>query len=420
MKKIYVVALLFCSHFSVIFGQKPPVLTANAIGYNFNLSIEENFNAGRRYEEQNKGLSTNSLGHLVLPTNFATLPLAQRALVLVNAERVCRNGINYGTGNLVVKPFQTVETNLSQVSQAHAEWLVAQNKFDHCGNPALGTGCGGVSSTPSQRIQGNTTLLGGWEKNSENIGLGISNDPNSPTFTLLNEVTIFNMIYRNAPAWVHRDNFLQELTDNFGAVGQEGFLGVGEKKAANYNPLNTAGVTHGGVVVYQIYDAKATATNAFSFYSAARDSMVRDSSKVYKIVAKHNSKVIGLVEPSSATGKAIVQAVFTNLATQKWQFVPTTDGYFQLISQQSGQALDVRWGGTRQGVRINQWAKNTVSKSQEWKLEAASNGAFKIINRNSGLALSVPNASNLENLQLVQLKKADFYSQLWDIVETSN
>ena len=42
---------------------------------------------------------------------------------------------------------------------------------------------------------------------------------------MANEATIFNMIFRNAPNWAHRDNFMQEMVDNFGAAGQEGFLG---------------------------------------------------------------------------------------------------------------------------------------------------------------------------------------------------
>ena len=119
-------------------------------------------------------------------------------------------------------------------------------------------------------------------------------------------------------------------------------------------------------------------------------------------------------------GSAIAQCVFSNAANQKWKIEPTTDGYVQLKSKHSGQAMDVRWGGLRQGTRINQWTSTASSKSQEWKLMPAGNGYFKIINRNSGQALTVPINSDIENLQLVQLQNTVFYSQLWQIVEVSN
>lgn len=415
MQKIQFFTLLFLSHFSVAFSQKPPVLTTNAPAYNYTLSIAENFNAGRRFEETNKGLPVGSLGNMVLPANYSSLTLAQKALVLINAERTCRNGINYGFGALVVRPFQAVENTLSQVAQAHAEWLVAQNKFDHCGNPAFGTGCSVAFSSPTQRIQGQPQLVDGWERNSENIGFSIASDPNSLSISMANEVTIFNMIFRNGPNWAHRDNFLQELTDNFGTTGQEGFLGVGEKKAANYNPFNTAGMTVGKVLVYEVYDPKLGANNAFSVLTIPTDTV-----KCYRIIAKHSNKVMCVVGGATAAGSAIAQCVFSNLANQKWKIVPTTNGYVQLKALHSGQAMDVRWGGLRQGTRINQWQNDPTSKSQEWKLEPAGNGYFKIINRNSGQALTVPIGSDIENLQLVQLQNTPHNSQLWQIVEVSN
>ena len=414
MKKFFVFMLLLCSHFSAIFAQKPPILTANASAYNTARSIAENFNAGRRFEETNLGLPVGVLGNMTLPTNYSTLSVAQKALVLVNLERRCRNGVNYGTGALVLKPFQGVETHLSDVSQGHADWLVAQNKFEHCGNPVFGTGCSVTNSSPVQRVQGNPQLVDGWERSSQNVGLSLSSMSNSLNLTLSNEMNVYAMIYRDAPTWGHRDNFLQAYIDNSGDAGQEGFLGVGEKLAANYNPFNTAGMSYGKVMVYDVYDPKAGVTNAFSVLP-----LTLDTAKYYRIIAKHNNKVMSLVNTSTTSGAAIVQTTLSTLATQKWKIVPTSNGYNQLISLHSGQALDVRWGGKKQGTRINQWASNSVSSSQEWKLEPAGNGYIKIINRNSGQALSVPIGSNIENLQLVQLASTGFYSQLWQLVEVN-
>ena len=414
MKKLYSIAIILLSHFSATFSQTPPALTANAPAYNFALSIAENFNAGRRYEETNQGLAAGSLGNITLPSDYPNLTLAQKALYIINAERTCRNGIQYSSGKVVLLPFQGVETNLTEVSQAHANWLVAQNKFDHCGDPTFGTDCSSIYSSPTKRIQGRSEIKDGWERTEENIGIVLSSDPNSVVFSVANEKIIFDMIFRNAPNWAHRLNFLQAFVDNYGATAQEGFIGVGEKKAAGYNPFNSAGMSAGKVLVYKMYDPKANANNPFSILSTSID-----SSKCYRIVAKHNNKALTVVNGSQSLGSAIVQATTTNLSNQKWILVPTSGGYYKIKSLVSGQALDIRWGGIRQGARVNQWSNDMSSKSQEWKLVPSSNGCVQIINRNSGFALSVPIYLNTENFQLVQLNTLSYANQLWQLVEVS-
>ena len=412
MKYISYILLFLCPYVSVISAQKPPILTANAPAYNFAISLAENFNMGRRFEEIDKNLLVGSLGNMVLPADFSTRSSSQKALFLINSERVCRNNANYGSGALVIKALQGVETNLTETAQMHANWLVAQNKFDHCGDPIFGTNCSLTNSSASQRIQGNLKLIDGWERNTENIGLSLSNALNSQVLTLANEKTIYEMLYRNAPNWVHRDNFLQVVTDNYGNAGSEGFLGVGETQAANYNPINAPNQTYGKVLVYSIYDPKTTATNAFSIQSTAID-----SSKCYQIIAKHSGKVLTVAKGSQTIGAIIIQATLTNLLSQKWKIIPTNNGYYQLKALHSGQSLDVKWGGKRAGTQLNQWISNAASKSQEWQLVPANNGYFKIINRNSGLSLSVPIYSLNNNLQLTQLNEHSFSNQLWQIVE---
>jgi hypothetical protein len=419
MKQISFLFLAFYYFFTPILAQKPPVLTTNAPDYDYALSVAENFNKGRRFEELDKNLPVNSLGNMVLPADFATRPVPQRALLLINAERSCRNNANYGSGALVVKPLQGAETNLSETTQRHADWLVAQNKFDHCGDPIFGTTCSGTNSSASQRIQGNTKLINGWERNTENIGLVLSEAVDAQNMLLANEKMVFEMIYRNAPNWIHRDNFMQVVTDNLGEAGNEGFLGVGEKLGANYNPVNAPNQTYGKVIVYAIYDPKATATNAFSVVNSAITSttFVIDSSKYYQIIAKHSNKALTVAKASQTIGAAVVQAALANVANQKWKIVPTTNGFYRLKSLNSGLSLDIRWGVKRQGARLQQWANQATSQSQEWEIVAVSNGYFKIVNRNSGFNLSVPIYSTLNDMSIVQLNELSYSEQLWKIVE---
>lgn len=414
MKKLFTLFVTLLSHFTVGFAQGLPSLTSNGPAYNFSLSIAENFNAGRRFEETNQNLTAGSLSNMTLPANYAALTLPQKALLIINAERTCRNGINYGSGAVVLMPLQAAETNMNTTAQAHADWLVSQNKFDHCGDPSFGTDCSTSFSSPTKRVQGSIVLKDGWQRNEENIGIILASDPNAVSFTLANEKIIFDMIYRNAPNWAHRLNFLRPLIDNFGATGNEGFLGIGEKKRAGYNPFSTPGIMAGKVVVYQIYDPIANATNPFSFTPSSTDTV-----KCYQLMAKHSNKALAVANASQVNGSAIVQSTLSNATHQKWYLVPTSDGYFQLKAVHSGRVLDIRWGGTRQGARVNQWASTATSRSQEWKLEPLNNGYSRLVNRQSGLALSVPIYSVLDNLQLVQLNGASYANQDWQLIEVA-
>lgn len=411
MKSIFILSSCLLAHFSFVFAQKPPVLTINGPVYSFSRSVADNFNAGRRFEETNKGLAVGTLGTLILPADFLTRPLALRALFLVNAERNCRNGVDYGTGILSVKPFQAVETSLSETAQSHANWLVAQNKLDHCGDPIYGTNCSAIYSSPSQRIQGRAKLTNGWERNSENIGLSMANTPNDVALVMANEKTIYEMLYRNGTNWVHRDNFLQTLTENYGDADNEGFLGVGERQAANFNPLSIPNSSQGKVLVYQIFDPKIDALNPFSFQTTALD-----SSKHYHIIAKHSGKALGISKALQTVGAAVIQSNLTDSTHQKWQIIPTTDGFYQLKAVHSGLVMDSRWGSAKQGTRLNQWTIQATSRSQEWQLLPAANGTYRIVNRHSSLNLSVPIYSLSDNMQLVQLNNAGYASQLWEIV----
>ena len=80
-------------------AQLPPNPTAdmnpgNFTAYNSSLSIAANFNAGRRFEETNKVLATNTLGTMTLPSNYSSMTLAQKTIFIINAERACRNTVN--------------------------------------------------------------------------------------------------------------------------------------------------------------------------------------------------------------------------------------------------------------------------------------------------------------------------------------
>ncbi|WP_020597756.1 hypothetical protein [Spirosoma panaciterrae] len=276
--------LVFLFHLGKLFAQAPANLTSDVAltapaetdfapdaYFSSTAQIVAAFNKGRRAEETQLGLAANSLGTLTLPSSYATLSDNQRALYLINAERAARAGINYGSGAVLGKPLEGVETALDNTAQSHADYLFTNNTFGH-------TGAGGTS--PFQRVEATypTNCL---QRNSsgqytmgrsENIYLSCGA---SATYAV--EQAIFSWIYRDATpnptAWGHREAALIQnvdasghtgYVDDRGATGNEGFLGIGIRTGSGYTPC---GSLPARLVVMNIADPSSDASCTFSLES---------------------------------------------------------------------------------------------------------------------------------------------------------
>ncbi|GAB3928230.1 hypothetical protein GCM10028804_34620 [Larkinella terrae] len=218
------------------------------------------------------GLPANSLGTLSLPANYATFSPNDRALFLINQERIARAGQVYpGTTAVLGLPMEAVESALVNTAQTQANYLVANNVFSHAGS-------GG--STPDTRV-GNTypaacqTAMG----YSENIYVACSSSATTPTFLV--EQAIFNWLYRDsATNWGHRKamliqnddiylapppNTLRGYVNDHGSASSEGFLGIGiaSTQVGAYSASCSGGFA-GHVVVMNIADPTANASCTFN------------------------------------------------------------------------------------------------------------------------------------------------------------
>lgn len=261
-----------------VYGQAPGNLTADVdltspgetdfapyAFFSSTAQVTAAFNKGRRTEETQLGLVPNSLGNLVLPATYASISVSQRALFLINSERQARAGINYGTGPVLGKPLQAVENNLSSTAQNHAAYLFSSNTFGH-------TGSG--NSTPKQRIEATypTNCL---QRNgagqytmgrTENIYNACGGNS-----TYVIEQAIFTWLYQDkSSSWGHREAVLIQsvdasgytgFVDDRGAVGNEGFLGIGLQTGTGYSPC---GSLPAKIVVMNIADPSSDATCNFS------------------------------------------------------------------------------------------------------------------------------------------------------------
>jgi len=184
--------------------------------------IETQFNAGRRHEESDRSLPANSLGNLNLSDDFLDLDFKTQALILLNAERTARDGINYGSGAITSVPFEGIEIDLSVISQGHADDMQRTGNFSH-------TGSDGNNS--SSRI--NSVFSGCNQGTGENIAW---NSYTGAGFIASIPLAIYNFIYDDACCWWgHRSLCLKqnEANNNYDGTTKYGMVGFGRSTGSN-------------------------------------------------------------------------------------------------------------------------------------------------------------------------------------------
>ena len=192
-------------------------------------TIENTFNTARRQEEMQLGLPANSIQNLNLPgqNTWDAYSLDQKALYICNDERTSRAGINYGTGAVKGLPFNGIEANIDAAAQNWSQYLVDNNAWGHCHPTNNNADCPG-GRIAAAYPNGCTEFGGGIENLSAH---------SSGTIPLVDAAlgAIFGWIYEDATsAWGHRHAMLaQSYDDDYGAAGQEGFVGFGVAQTTN-------------------------------------------------------------------------------------------------------------------------------------------------------------------------------------------
>ncbi len=220
----------------------PPNLNSNIswspANFNTVADIQAAFNTGRTGENTQLG---STLPAMTLPSQatWDGMSNSEKALTLINAERSARN----------VLPLEGVDLNVIGVAQAHANWLLANNLFQH-------TGSGGTS--PSQRLAANPAIGGHQDflSVSENLSAFVTSGTSIP---LPVERSVYGWIYDDASsAWGHRIACLfGPFTNNFGVAGSEGFMGIGRASGGPWSGFGTPW-NFAEIVVFNVFDPDAT------------------------------------------------------------------------------------------------------------------------------------------------------------------
>ncbi len=141
-----------------------------------------------------------------------------------------------------------------------------------------------------------------------------------------------------------------------------------------------------------------------------------DTSRYYKIIAKHSGKCLDVLGKSHTDFTPIVQHDFRNGENQQWKLIPAGDGYYSIAARHSNKLLNIIGGD--KGEAIIQFEQRDWD-SQKWQLIPDQDKYFFIANKKSGLYLTVP-ASHAGNcVVVIQYEKTDGDNQRWEILEPS-
>jgi len=194
--------------------------------------IECAFNAARSAENNQLG---TSLPMLSLPnqSDWDDMSDGEKAIWLINRERIDRGII----------PLHGLETNVTDVAQSFAQYLIDNNAFDHNAD----------GRSPWERLEDNPSIgvCHDFLNVAENIAVFWTNGSFIPLPT---ERSVYLWMYVDAGfAWGHRQAILwYPYNDNSGPMGKEGFLGIG-RASGPHNGWNFA-----ELIVMDVFDPCST------------------------------------------------------------------------------------------------------------------------------------------------------------------
>ena len=214
-------------------------------------AVEAAFDRGRREEERQFELPEGSLGNLELPGQgeWDAMDDADRALVITNAERTARGGVEYPGGAPLGLPLEGVETHLDALAQRYADFMRANGYWGHeapADATEVGDGPALAGTDPFGRIDGHPVLgegagTGGGDCHqflgqAENLAVFASSGTDDIRLPV--ERAIYGFLYDDSGStWGHRHLMLLQdepvtgggggFDDDAGPTGTEGYLGVG-------------------------------------------------------------------------------------------------------------------------------------------------------------------------------------------------
>ncbi len=221
---------------SALPGDLPPDPTADipwSAGYSGVADIQAAFNNARQQEEAQLSIA---LPTLTMPSQaeWDALSDSQKALWLINQERTARGA----------QPLDSVETNVTSVAQYFADYLLANDAFDHYAD----------GRSPWDRLHANPAIGACYDflSYAENLAVFVTS---GSSISLPVERSIYNWIYDDGTSWGHRHAlFVYPFNDNSGTTGQEGFMGIGRASGGPYQGPFPSQWNFAEIIVFNVFD----------------------------------------------------------------------------------------------------------------------------------------------------------------------
>jgi hypothetical protein len=123
----------------------------------------------------------------------------------------------------------------------------------------------------------------------------------------------------------------------------------------------------------------------------------------YQVINQNSNKCVDNTDGGTVNGTLVQQwTCFAGSINQGWQFRPTSDGYYQVVTRRAPTlAWDVTASSTADNAAIQLWTYGGAN-NQQWRAEAVGGGFYRFVNRLSGKCLDVPAASTADGVKLVQ------------------
>lgn len=181
------------------------------------------------------------------------------------------------------------------------------------------------------------------------------------------------------------------------------------------------GTTTGTATTYT--DSALSPSTTYTFTVSARDTAgnvsgvsaglgvttlagtVIDATRWYQVINQNSSKCLDDADFGTGNGSALQQwACNTPISTnQSWQFRPTSNGYYQVVSRHAPISWDVAGGAgaTGDGTTVHLWTYGGGT-NQQWMPVAMGGGVYKFVARHSGKCLDVRDVSTSDGARLQQ------------------
>lgn len=124
----------------------------------------------------------------------------------------------------------------------------------------------------------------------------------------------------------------------------------------------------------------------------------------YQIISRQSGKALEASEDG-----AVYMNDPGNGESQQFGFVPAADGSWRIVSRLTGKVLDVIWDGRENGAQIHQWDE-TGADNQLWTVETVSRWYVTLKAKASGRCLDIVGMST----------EAGARVQIWDDVRGVN